>query len=365
MKLLLTPKHLRKGKMKWSIFTMILPILPILILIFAIMIFFVAILSGGNTSNGNGDIFTATGNQNLSENVLRYQSFVTEEATRQGVPELVPWVLAIMMVESGGNGGDPMQSSESKGLSPNAITDPKESIRQGIAHLKHSFEAVKANGIGNDYKAAVQTYNYGLNYANYLGKHHLSHSLDTAETYSRTVVAPALGNSGGIRYSYVNPTSLKFGKTYLYLNGGNFFYAELVSQYIATDGINGGKGGLAPKNASAIIKEAYKHIGKPYVWGARGPNTFDCSGFTQYVFLQVTGKDIGAWTVPQESSGTIIPVSKAKEGDLYFWGPRGNTEHVAIALGDGRFIHAPQPGQTVTVSNIQYFMPSFALRVKI
>lgn len=363
MKWLLTPKQMKKAKMQWSILTFILPILPMILIIFAVAIFFTAILSSSSSKSSSTDL-TASGNQNLSVEVLKYQSFVTDEATRQGVPDLVPWILAIMMVESGGKGGDPMQSSESKGLAPNAIQDPEESIIQGISHLKRSFEAVKANGIGNDYKAAVQTYNYGLNYANYLGKHHLSHSLDTAEEYSRTVVAPALGNTGGIRYSYVNPTSLKFGKTYLYLNGGNFFYAELVTQYIATTSI-GGNGKLPPANSSAIIKEAFKHIGKPYVWGARGPNTFDCSGFTQYVFLQVTGKDIGAWTVPQESSGTIIPVSQAKEGDLYFWGPRGNTEHVAIALGDGRFIHAPQPGQTVTVSNIQYFMPSFALRVHV
>ena len=78
-------------------------------------------------------------------------------------------------------------------------------------------------------------------------------------------------------------------------------------------------------NGSAIVAEAYKHIGKPYVWGAKGPNTFDCSGFTRYVYLQVTGRDIGGWTVPQEGAGTIIPVSQAQPGDLYFWGSRGSS----------------------------------------
>lgn len=116
-------------------------------------------------------------------------------------------------------------------------------------------------------------------------------------------------------------------------------------------------------NGSAIVAEAYKHIGKPYVWGAKGPDTFDCSGFTRYVYLQVTGRDIGGWTVPQESAGTIIPVSQAQPGDLYFWGSRGSTSHVAIAIGGGQYIHAPQPGETVTVSSVAYYAPSFAVRM--
>lgn len=116
-------------------------------------------------------------------------------------------------------------------------------------------------------------------------------------------------------------------------------------------------------NGSAIVAEAYKHIGKPYVWGAKGPNAFDCSGFTRYVYLQVTGRDIGGWTVPQEGAGTVIPVSQAQPGDLYFWGSRGSSYHVAIALGGGSYIHAPQPGESVKVGSVAYFAPSFAVRM--
>lgn len=116
-------------------------------------------------------------------------------------------------------------------------------------------------------------------------------------------------------------------------------------------------------NGSAIVAEAYKHIGKPYVWGAKGPNSFDCSGFTRYVYLQVTGRDIGGWTVPQEGAGTIIPVSQAQPGDLYFWGSRGSSYHVAIALGGGSYIHAPQPGESVKVGSVSYYAPSFAVRM--
>lgn len=121
---------------------------------------------------------------------------------------------------------------------------------------------------------------------------------------------------------------------------------------------------VAPSNVgAAIVAEAQRHIGKPYVWGAKGPDSFDCSGFTRYVYLQVTGRDIGGWTVPQEGAGTVIPVSQAQAGDLLFWGSAGNTHHVGISLGGSSYIHAPRPGQTVRVDNTQFYMPSFAVRV--
>ena len=117
-------------------------------------------------------------------------------------------------------------------------------------------------------------------------------------------------------------------------------------------------------NGAAIVAEARKYIGTPYQWGGKGPDVFDCSGFTRYVFLQVTGKNIGDWTVPQESAGTIIPVSQAQAGDLLFWGEKGNTYHVAIATSNSSYIHAPSTGYTVTEAKSGFGTASFALRVK-
>lgn len=113
----------------------------------------------------------------------------------------------------------------------------------------------------------------------------------------------------------------------------------------------------------AIVDAAAQQVGKPYVWGAKGPDSFDCSGLTQYVYQQVTGQDIGNWTVAQEGSGTVISVDQAQAGDLYFWGSQGATYHVAIAAGDGQYIHAPQPGQNVTYGSTQYYAPDFAMQV--
>ncbi|CAI3478789.1 LysM peptidoglycan-binding domain-containing protein [Enterococcus cecorum] len=116
-------------------------------------------------------------------------------------------------------------------------------------------------------------------------------------------------------------------------------------------------------NRAAIVAEANKHIGKPYAWGAKGPDSFDCSGYTRYVFLQVTGRDIGSNTVAQEKAGTIISVDQAKAGDLYFWGSQGSSYHVAIALGNGSYIYASEPGDFVKIGSVANFAPDFAVRM--
>ncbi|EMM2824021.1 C40 family peptidase [Enterococcus faecium] len=116
----------------------------------------------------------------------------------------------------------------------------------------------------------------------------------------------------------------------------------------------------------AIVREAFKHLGKPYVWGAKGPNTFDCSGLTYYVYMKATGHYIGGWTGEQQYAGTQIPVSQAQPGDLVFWGPSsGVTHHVGIYIGNGQFIHAPQPGDKVRVTSISDFTPDFAVGVNL
>lgn len=116
----------------------------------------------------------------------------------------------------------------------------------------------------------------------------------------------------------------------------------------------------------AIVREAFKHLGKPYVWGAKGPNTFDCSGLTYYVYMKATGHYIGGWTGEQQYAGTQIPVSQAQPGNLVFWGPSsGVTHHVGIYIGNGQFIHAPQPGDKVRVTSISDFTPDFAVRVNL
>lgn len=118
----------------------------------------------------------------------------------------------------------------------------------------------------------------------------------------------------------------------------------------------------ASADGSAIAAYAQSFIGVPYVWGGSTPSGFDCSGLTQYVYAHF-GKQIGRNTIAQESAGAHIPVSQAQVGDLLFWGTPGSTYHVAIYLGGGSYVAAPEPGQSVKVGNMAYFMPSFAVHV--
>lgn len=116
-------------------------------------------------------------------------------------------------------------------------------------------------------------------------------------------------------------------------------------------------------NAQSVINLAMAQIGKPYVWGAKGPSSFDCSGLMNYVFKQAAGRDIGGWTVPQESAGYTVSLSNLQPGDLLFWGAPGSSYHVALYIGGGQYIHAPQPGENVKIGSMQYYAPQFAKRV--
>ena len=111
-----------------------------------------------------------------------------------------------------------------------------------------------------------------------------------------------------------------------------------------------------------VVSFAESLIGVPYVYGGTTPSGFDCSGFVQYVYSHF-GVNLPRTTTQQENCGTQIPVSQAQPGDLYFWGPKGSTYHVAICVGNGKYIAAPEPGQSVSIGSTQYFQPSFAVRL--
>ena len=114
----------------------------------------------------------------------------------------------------------------------------------------------------------------------------------------------------------------------------------------------------------AVIARAQSQIGTPYVWGggdADGPTTgvnggsvsgFDCSGLVLYAFA-AAGVALPHYTGYQYQRGTQVPASEAQRGDLLFWGPGGN-QHVAIYLGDGTMIEAPQSGQNVTIAPVRW-----------
>lgn len=113
---------------------------------------------------------------------------------------------------------------------------------------------------------------------------------------------------------------------------------------------------------SAVIAAAKTHLGKPYVYGAAGPDAFDCSGLVQVAFASA-GHSLGRTTVDQELTGSTISVAEAQAGDLVFWGSHGESYHVGISTGDGSYIHAPVPGDVVQLATVTSYAPDFAVRV--
>jgi cell wall-associated NlpC family hydrolase len=95
--------------------------------------------------------------------------------------------------------------------------------------------------------------------------------------------------------------------------------------------------------AGAAVQFAFDQIGKPYVWGATGPDSFDCSGLVQAAWA-AAGVSIPRDTYSQWAALTHIPQSDIQPGDLLFYDAEG---HVAMYVGGGMIIDAPQPGENV------------------
>ncbi|MCG5215400.1 C40 family peptidase [Streptosporangium soli] len=100
---------------------------------------------------------------------------------------------------------------------------------------------------------------------------------------------------------------------------------------------------------------ALGQLGKPYVWAAAGPDTYDCSGLTMRAWEQV-GVRLDHWTGTQWTSGPHIPTDALARGDLVFFGQitdnPGDIHHVGIYVGKGMMVHAPQTGDVVRIASI-------------
>jgi cell wall-associated NlpC family hydrolase len=107
---------------------------------------------------------------------------------------------------------------------------------------------------------------------------------------------------------------------------------------------------LAPSSAAAIaVKTALAQVGKPYVWGATGPDGFDCSGLTSYAWA-AAGVSLPHSSRAQSELGHEVSRSDLQPGDLvYFYTP---VSHVALYIGNGMMVHARTFGQPVAVTSV-------------
>ena len=115
---------------------------------------------------------------------------------------------------------------------------------------------------------------------------------------------------------------------------------------------NADGGSMTVAELDTALRAAESRRGLPYVWGAAGPSAFDCSGLVQWAFAQA-GVRMPRVAVDQARAGPAVPVSELEPGDLLFYHTDptdpGYISHVAIYLGNGWMIQAPEPGLDVEI----------------
>ncbi|AGK76678.1 NlpC/P60 family protein [Streptomyces microflavus] len=116
----------------------------------------------------------------------------------------------------------------------------------------------------------------------------------------------------------------------------------------------------ASNRGAAALSAAATQLGKPYVSGGSGPNSYDCSGLTQWAFAQA-GVNISRTTYTQQNDGVKIGRSQLKPGDLVFF---NGLSHVGFYAGNNQILHAPKPGTVVRYESMDY-MGTFQFGVRI
>lgn len=138
--------------------------------------------------------------------------------------------------------------------------------------------------------------------------------------------------------------------------------ADAIENKTSSGSGSGGNGGNSSVRGS-IVSTASKYLGNRYVYGGNSlTNGIDCSGFTQQIFAKY-GYRLPRTSRAQANCGTSISASKAKAGDLVFYGTSSGINHVAICIGGGKIIHASNPRSGIKISNMYYTTPKKVVRI--
>ncbi|MEU9773339.1 NlpC/P60 family protein [Streptomyces sp. NPDC047968] len=116
----------------------------------------------------------------------------------------------------------------------------------------------------------------------------------------------------------------------------------------------------ASQRASSAFAAAQSKVGSPYVYGASGPSSFDCSGLTSWAFAQA-GVSIPRTSQAQANAGTRLSQGELKQGDLVIF--YGDLHHVGFYAGNGQVLHAPKPGANVRYESINNMPFQFGVRI--
>jgi cell wall-associated NlpC family hydrolase len=106
-----------------------------------------------------------------------------------------------------------------------------------------------------------------------------------------------------------------------------------------------------PGPAGKAVAFAFRQLGKPYLWGADGPNAYDCSGLTSAAWASA---GVGLPHNARRQYGSMAHISRTdlRPGDLIFY--YGGVSHVAMYIGDGKMIHAPEYGERIRIDSVDF-----------
>ena len=199
----------------------------------------------------------------------------------------------------------------------------------------------------------------------YVSSKYLSSSSTESSTTTKYVNATSLNVRSGPSTSYsiigqlsngerVEVISTSNGWAKIKYNGQTGYVSSKYLSNTASDSSSS-----TSTSVNKVISLAKSLLGKPYVWGAQGPSSFDCSGFTYYVFKNAANVSLPRVSSDQSEYGTYVSKSNLKAGDLIFFDTSGendgNVSHVGIYLGNNEFIHSSSSKGQVVISQMSTY----------
>ncbi|OQO87174.1 peptidase M23 [Enterococcus casseliflavus] len=262
-----------------------------------------------------------TGNANIVAWLEKYTKLY-------GISDYIGLAYALIMVENPGTDGtdDIMQSSESAGYPGPGYLTGEASVKQGCKHLAQQIKNGQDQNV--DIWGVMQGYNFGSAYIPWLSSRGGKNTTDLAEVYSRTVVAPSLGNTTGATYPYVNAVSQADGRMYLYVNGGNFHYAAMIRQYVK---VNESSGYVVPISKPVTVTSEFGYRYHPITGSYELHNGIDLvnGNATTPIYASAAGEVVIAGSYPDWYGNYVV----IKHSDGLYTG-YAHQSQLRVSVGD-------------------------------
>lgn len=262
-----------------------------------------------------------TGNANIVAWLEKYTKLY-------GISDYIGLAYALIMVENPATDGtdDIMQSSESAGYPGPGYLTGEASVKQGCKHLAQQIKNGQDQNV--DIWGVMQGYNFGSAYIPWLSNRGGVNTTDLAEVYSRTVVAPSLGNTTGATYPYVNAVSQADGRTYLYVNGGNFHYAAMIRQYVK---VNESSGYVIPISKPVTVTSEFGYRYHPITGSYELHNGIDLvnGNATTPIYASAAGEVVIAGSYPDWYGNYVV----IKHSDGLYTG-YAHQSQLRVSVGD-------------------------------